>query len=617
MRAALRACVALLSLAAGCGGSSAGDASEGTEDGGSHVRDGGDAVDGGRANDGGTGKPECSPAFAAAPVRIADPELPVPGATVFARSGDGVVGVWPGPDGVGYRVIELDPQGRARTAAPWTVWPDAPAAENTRIAVSGETVAIVDQLADANGRQTCRLGLARLGAQEPIRAPERFSDEPDPGTVLNEAQLCDVAASGDDFVLVWAQVTSNTTGAVALFAQWITNEGEPQGERLTVVLPEEAKVAGVAIGSNGGNVLVSHTSRKGSTGVSRVTLVGVSEVETELAAPLVQLVAAGDGFLARSSDSLWLLDREGQLERGPMQLKPGALAAPLGTGFVAVSTEEYLVARAIDATFASQSDPLGVGDERGGRAEALVAAPDGSATSLIYREGAELRIAQLSCSDEPPPPPGPDTCPEQPEVEPLPDGCEDEVCHVVLRFDYLTLALRGWSVAGGVRNPVDAAAAEEAARDVFDLQPNGEYLSGETVVSGRRAGLFELFVSPADFGAFALVGAESGVVVTAGGIVWSGRGDYWSPLEWKPASDIACGGAPVVPVDVHADTGGCDEAPEHSARGALDVALRSNLAAHVAAQGPFSAYVYLYTRTVGACDPGAAEYVVVLSQIRS
>ena len=51
-------------------------------------------------------------------------------------------------------------------------------------------------------------------------------------------------------------------------------------------------------------------------------------------------------------------------------------------------------------------------------------------------------------------------------------------------------------------------------------------------------------------------------------------------------------------------------------RPGADVVLRSNLAQYLAAQGDFSVFAYLYTPTVGACDPSVAEYLVVLAQVR-
>ena len=46
----------------------------------------------------------------------------------------------------------------------------------------------------------------------------------------------------------------------------------------------------------------------------------------------------------------------------------------------------------------------------------------------------------------------------------------------------------------------------------------------------------------------------------------------------------------------------------------MSVALSTNLAQAIAAQGAFSARAYLYTPTVGSCSPDAAEWLVVLTR---
>jgi hypothetical protein len=192
------------------------------------------------------------------------------------------------------------------------------------------------------------------------------------------------------------------------------------------------------------------------------------------------------------------------------------------------------------------------------------------------------------------------------------------VCYVAIRLDYLTLGLRGWSVSSGPAKSIDAAAAGRAADDAFE-KSGEQYLSSETQVSGPEAGLFTALRQPSDFGAFALIGEQSGAVVAAGGVVWAGRGSYWVPGSWKPADDIACGKESAVPAETYLDSGSCEPetgARAATAREALDVALRSNLAAYVADQGPFKAFAYLYMPTVGLCDPGAGEYLIVLSQVR-
>jgi hypothetical protein len=199
-------------------------------------------------------------------------------------------------------------------------------------------------------------------------------------------------------------------------------------------------------------------------------------------------------------------------------------------------------------------------------------------------------------------------------VKPIDDGCgDDAVCHAALRLDYLTLGSRGYALRSGPLNSVDAAGAETAARSVFDA--NGQRLDNGVRMSGA-AGVYLAFVEPLDFGAFALVGAQSGLVIAAGGVVWSGTGRYWLPLDWKPAADIAYGGEPAVVEGGYADVDRCEAPSPSRANDAMDLALRTNLAQAFAARGSFSAYVFLYTPRVGVCDPSVAEYIVVFSQKR-
>ncbi len=61
----------------------------------------------------------------------------------------------------------------------------------------------------------------------------------------------------------------------------------------------------------------------------------------------------------------------------------------------------------------------------------------------------------------------------------------------------------------------------------------------------------------------------------------------------------------------------CDDegdVPLPTAQDALDLVLRTNLAASVADHGDFSAFSTLYTRRVGGCSRAAAEFIVVLTQ---
>jgi hypothetical protein len=201
---------------------------------------------------------------------------------------------------------------------------------------------------------------------------------------------------------------------------------------------------------------------------------------------------------------------------------------------------------------------------------------------------------------------------------PLDDGCTDPVCHVVMRFDYQTLGLRGWATVGGKPRAVSENEAKSIAAAA--IKANEEYAGDDVqIFGGPDAGLYYAYVSPGDFGAFALVSAQSGALVAGGGVIWAGHGQLWAPATWHDPSDLACGDLPATPREAFSSGDDCtgDPSMKHASIGdALDTALRTNLAASVAARGPFDVYTYLYTPTVGACDARIAEYLVVLSQQR-
>jgi hypothetical protein len=213
-------------------------------------------------------------------------------------------------------------------------------------------------------------------------------------------------------------------------------------------------------------------------------------------------------------------------------------------------------------------------------------------------------------------------CPQSKAFEPLDDGCPDAVCHVVLRLDYQTLELRGWTAVGGPRSDVDTDAARMIAKTAIENgRPHGQYVRPtEPRIDGPQAGLYLVYASPADFGAFALIGEKSGAVVAGGSVLWSGPGRYWDSWQWKSHSDLVCGASVAEPSETFVGRSECDgllhDSTAPAASDALETALRTNLAANVAAKGAFSAYVYLYTPSVGVCRPMLAEYLVVLTQLR-
>ncbi len=242
---------------------------------------------------------------------------------------------------------------------------------------------------------------------------------------------------------------------------------------------------------------------------------------------------------------------------------------------------------------------------------------DGGLVDAAPDTGAEEPTRDAAA--HPPAPAGPPACPAREPLAPLDDGCTDEVCQVAIRLDYRTLGLRGWTVQGGPKVEVTSADVMRTAREVNTT--HGMAVSGPPAISGPHAGVYVATVNPSDFGAFGLVGAQTGLVLTAGGVVWSGRGSYWLPSSWRPASDLVCGSSPVRPDETVVLGAGCNgfdgTPPQFDDNAALAVALRTNVAAHFASAGGFSAYVHVYLPSVGACNPDVAEFIVVLTRVRS
>jgi hypothetical protein len=562
----------------------------------------------GSAQDAGCAAPECAAVFATNPVPIRDPESDIFFATFIAYE-EGFVGAWSGAARDGYRAVVLaadGAQGEVRT-----LWPGQWTPDERGMANQVDVLAIAHQVADENRRQTCRIGFARLPAFESIEDPAQFSDPTEAGSVLNEAASCRVVAVRNGFLAVWWQIVSGTFDEGRIFAQGFTTEGDIRGDRLTLhatgFLDRPRHLTTTAWNSQ---AVVSFATREGSF----LAVIDGDDVRLHRTEDDLRVTGSGHGSLiGHTPQGVVLADESGQVVHGPVEMD-GHLAA-LGNGFVLTSHEEFLVAQALHGDLTVSSEPTRLSSDRRVYFRGLVPAPDGERAGALFSGEGGLRFSVLTCSDEPSPDPGPLACPEVASVTPLDPGCPDGVCHVVLRLDYLNLGLRGYTVRGGPPALVTAEDARDAAAEAFAEQP---YLYGDISVDPARAGVYQATVDPGDFGAFALIGAESGTMITAGGVIWSGRGTYWVPEVWMPEEDITCGPTPVTPEDTFASAIDCaselGEVAHVEPAAALDVALRTNVAAFLSQRGPFSAYTYLYTPTVGLCDPGVAEYVVVLSQ---
>jgi hypothetical protein len=600
----------------------------------------------------------CYAALDGAPVDLDD----VPdgwGWPEFALTDDGFVGVAAATDGgFGYAIMKYGADGTLQGSVA-TLWPDVQTYSRPRPAVSGDVLAMVEEYWDEESDAgLCRIAMVRLSDMTAILQPTSYS---------SYQANCNVVAVDNGFVAFWTKETDEEPSQRkwTAFAQSFDLDGNTVGDPLALAVHDCDRYCpttffAVSDGSRAAVLVGNSVDTELDLAFIEDGKLGTTLVEVDHTSGWRQLVPANGGLVVTGPGSLFAspdpdpeaparpgfllstLDREGGLLYGPVgvdytQTGPGTWAvAPLDTGYVLVSKEEYLVARTLDAELAALSAPTGISDDPMAEAWQLLYAPDGSRVGLIYEdESFQLRFVGLKCSDTPPAAPGPSTCPRRPEVSPLDDGCTDRICHVMVRLDYLTLGLRGWAAVGGDSSPVDSETAAALAQAVFDENTENEYPStaSSSTVSGPEAGLFTFIAPPDDIlemGAFALVGEESGLVVSAGGVLlgqqhdapyWSEEtGHYWVPSKWNDPAGIACGSEAAEATETYSDPGECEVRATNdgktgaTAAEALDVVLRSNLAAHLAEQGPFSAYAFRYTP--GVCPPEVAEYLVVLTQER-
>jgi len=231
--------------------------------------------------------------------------------------------------------------------------------------------------------------------------------------------------------------------------------------------------------------------------------------------------------------------------------------------------------------------------------------------------GGDIDVLQKGPSDAGAGDAAPAACTASDGVEPLDDACAEEVCHVVLRFDYLTLEPRGWRVVGGPTAAINTDMAKLIATTAIEENTPNAALQ-RVVLSGPGAGLL-LFTAPPDFGVFVLIGEQSGLVVAGGSMTYGRPGKYWSSQEWNPLVQVKCdsavAGAPdaMFVAPLYPTCSYLDSTPPSDA---LEKALRTNIAASVASKGPFSAFVFVYTPDTSHCETAPTEFIVVLTQLR-
>lgn len=542
----------------------------------------------------------------------------------FVRNGDFVYGASAEITGKGYRLMSIAiASGETRASEP--LWPDT-VAQMLRFAVSGDTAAFVTMQPenDDTYRQSCRVALYDTSEDAAVLAPTRFSDEPAGDSVENEVAWCGLESTEQGFVLAWNAYTDSMSDEQTLFAQRIGLDGEAIGDRIVLARGDKL-TAEVTSASDGQRALFA---------VADATATQFTLVDTDTVAPFVvddavnnllageppQMWFVPDGVLMQTTSQLILVGADGKLKAGPVAARQ--LIAPFDQGYVVVERDSESgssVMQKLDSDLDERGGASGLSPTWSIGPTALLASRDGTDVQMVFSESGEQRIGTLGCLEEPIAV-GPQTCRETSEptglAAPLDLGCDAPVCYFTLRMEATSLAIGGYSVAEGTASPVNAEQAQVLAVDALSGFESAQW-SEPDPVQEAQAGLFTVNAPALDLGWFALVGQESGTVVAAGGIVWAGNGGYWLPPSWRDPSVIECGSLPAMPAATFVDRRECatgDEQPAlASPDDALDVALRSNIAAHAATFSEFDAFVYLYTPSVGECSNGAAEYVVVLT----
>ncbi len=124
-----------------------------------------------------------------------------------------------------------------------------------------------------------------------------------------------------------------------------------------------------------------------------------------------------------------------------------------------------------------------------------------------------------------------------------------------------------------------------------------------------------LWIPPGDFGGVAISHLCTGQVLFAGSIVHGGRGEQLYPADFirpdalKPTSRQA-----PTPQSIDVVVGHQIIDDQDRGLAAWESVVNLNLVNDLAA-GPYSVLVYLYPRTVGAFDPAAADWVVLIHRL--
>ncbi len=182
-------------------------------------------------------------------------------------------------------------------------------------------------------------------------------------------------------------------------------------------------------------------------------------------------------------------------------------------------------------------------------------------------------------------------------------------CTAVVRLDYTTLAPLGWQMSCGSPRMMN----ELDARDALGpwIAPRTS-LAQYKLVSTPPDEPWVFFYPPSDFGGIGAVSTDTGNVVFAGGIVWSGLGEIAFPSAWRPATELAASCPFLPPGPPVSGFLGSPEMKDNriaAARAVFTTALPAGLSR---GRGVASTYVIGYPRGVGSFSPEFGEWIVVL-----
>lgn len=510
------------------------------------------------------------------------------------------------------RLARLDRQGRA-LAPPHTVagLSKVDAARLTLAYDPRGGRATLSTLTTSDPVATCQVHITdRNGRTVAITGPLNDYGHP---VSQREAVGCWAAPVGEAIAGVWAQRMPGSSETPQLYLQWYGAYNMPLGQRHALGTLGVSELSRVRLQSIG--VAVGIAFPQG--GSTRTVLAAPGEVPRDVtSAPSITLARAGEQLLIASADALQVVDGLGAV-RAKLSPPGGALLGALR------AADRWLVVVREGARVRIDSyDESWVlrGQERvSATSDSVLLAGNGAAA--LWRPSQPERIEPLLCTE-------PSVCTAFDETVSAPTAppCTSGACQLVLRLGYLSGRVLGYRRVDAPLAPVDLAQAKLIATqhiaDKMDGSANPQRV--DQVVANEEVAIF--MRSPSDLGGFCAVSLLTGQVLAAGGIVWNGGGDWWTPSHWS--MDARCLAEPNAAIaamqpsgTVHfcGPSGGIDgdgledTLVPTSAAQAWATAAQSD-AATALADAASSGLIYLYTPSVASCRPETAEVLVFVSR---